>query len=83
MHRAHAAIMAIGVSLFVVGVGIALVNHSEAMATDLTERFDSSNDRTMVGVFLAAIGAGLAVFALLIDEARRSMEREKRRGFFY
>ncbi len=89
MHPLLAGAMAIGVSLVTIGLGMALVSHSEmegmiqSGATDLDEQLESLNDRSMAGVYLASIGAGVTVFALLIDENRRKKEREKKRGFLY
>lgn len=89
MHPIIAGMMAVGVALFVVGLGMVLVVHSEAEemirsdVAGLEARLYSLNERAAKCIYLTAIGAGVTVFALLIDENRRNKEREKDRGFFY
>lgn len=75
--------------MFTIGVATTLTSHSEAVelirseSADMDDRLQSLDDRTMEGVCLAAVGAGVTVFALLIDEGRRMKERLSKRGFFH
>ena len=89
MYRILAGVMAVGVFLVTIGLGKAVISHSEVEAMiqtgplELVPYIESMNDRTMNGIYLAAVGAGMLVFALLIDGGLREKERAKKRGFFY
>ncbi|MBN1677733.1 MAG: hypothetical protein JW880_04270 [Candidatus Thermoplasmatota archaeon] len=89
MHAVLAGAMAVGVFLFTIGAGLAVVSHSEVDAlirygsADMSESLDSLNDRDMRGVFLAAFGVGIAAFALLIQEAITEKEKQEKENFFY
>lgn len=89
MHIAVAGAMALGVFVFAVGLGAAVVNHLEALAViesgvaGSEEYLEVLNDRTTAGIVVASAGAATVVFSALIDENHRQRERAKRRGFFY
>lgn len=89
MHPILAGALAVGIFIFTVGVGMTLINHSEvddmikSGAVESSAQIESLNDRTMTGVIIAGIGAGVTVFSLLIDEGRRQKESADKRSFFY
>jgi len=84
-----AAIMSVGILVFTIGIGMFIVYFSETKSLEYvgtesaTERRDSLNGKAMQGFYLMGIGGGVAMFIIVIDEDRRSKERELEKGFFF
>lgn len=86
MKAGYAAALAAGIVALLAGLALAFVNMQ--LADDLGNmryfeeyqaEYDTYNDRTLIGFFIAAIGAGIAVFGLAagIGSGRKKKPEER------